>query len=165
MTVDDLLAEAAIRRLHARFVDIAWRKDAAGFAALFAEDGEWKIAGMAIRGRAEIETTFARLLGACERVSMMLGPPLLEINGATATSRTYATEFAKMMDGSFAMTLGIYYDTYICEAGEWLFARRHFALQYRGPADLSSPFVDGPDYGPPPNMPGPDAPTFTRRKP
>lgn len=157
------VAEGEIRQLHARFVDAVWRKDAAAFAALFTRDGEWKIAGLHIRGQDEIEATFARLLGACERVTMIVGTPLLEVDGDKASARVPATEFAKMMDGSSAMTLGIYYDRYVREAGSWRFGWRHFALQYRGPADLSAAFVDCPDYGPPPALPAADAPTFSRR--
>lgn len=159
-----LIAEAAIRQLHARFVDAVWRKDADSFAGLFAEDGEWKIATLHFRGRAEVQGAFAKLLGACERVVAIPSPPILEIGQGTATGRVYVTEFAKMGDGTSAFTIGIYYDRYVEEAGEWKFQWRHFALQYRGPADLPAPFVECPDYGPPPNLPAPDEPTFTRRK-
>lgn len=160
-----LIAEAAIRQLHAQFVDAAWRQDADAFAGMFAEDGVWKIAGMEIVGRDEIRSTFARLLGACERVSMIVNPPLLEVRGGEATSRTYVTEFARMKaDGAFAMTIGTYHDWYV-ETGEgWRFRRRHFGLQYRGPADLTGSFVEGSDQGAFPAMPALDAPTFTRRK-
>jgi len=74
-------------------------------------------------------------------------------------------KLAKMADGSSAMTIGNYFDTYV-EAGKlWLFQRRHFGLQYRGPTDLSAAYVNSPDYGSPPAMPGPDEPTYTRRNP
>lgn len=161
---DLVAADCAIRQLHARFLDAVWRKDADAFAGCFAPDGEWKIAGLHMRGREEVGTTFAKLLGACERVQIILGIPLLDVNGSTAIGRIQATEFAKMMDGTSAMTLGIYHDRYVEVEGRWLFQWRHWALHYRGPADLSAPFVECPDYGPFPGLPGPDEPTFTRRK-
>ncbi|MGB8364934.1 MAG: YybH family protein [Rhizomicrobium sp.] len=160
---DFLVADCAIRQLHARFVDAVWRKDADAFADCFAEDAEWKIATMHMRGRNEIGSTFAKLLGACKRVRIILGVPVLEVGQGTAVGRIDATEFAKMMDGSAAMTIGVYYDRYVDKGGRWLFQWRHWGLHYRGPADLSAPFVDCPDYGPPPGLPGPDEPTFTRR--
>lgn len=159
-----LMADYAIRQLHARFVDAVWRKDAAAFAGTFAPDGEWKIAGLHLRGREEIEATFARLLGACAHVIVNLSPPVLEIGAGEASGRIHATEFTRMMDGAFAMTFGVYHDLYVGRGEDWHFARRHFALQYRGPADMSAEFVTGTDYGPFPNRPAPDAPTFTRRK-
>lgn len=161
---DFVAADCAIRQLHARFLDAVWRKDADAFANCFAPDGEWKIAGLHMRGREEVGATFAKLLGACERVQIILGLPLLEVNGSTAVGRIQATEFAKMMDGTSAMTLGIYHDRYVEVEGRWLFQWRHWALHYRGPSDLSAPFVESPDYGAFPGLPDPDEPTFTRRK-
>ena len=158
-----VIAEYGIRQLHARFADAVWRKDAEAYADCFAEDAEWKIATMHIRGRADIGGTFAKLLAACARVQIIAGTPLLEIGQGTATGRIHVTELAKMVDGSSALTLGVYYDRYVEEAGRWRFQWRHFGLHYRGPTDLSAALVECPDYGPPPGIPGPDEPTFTRR--
>ena len=101
-----VLADSGIRQLHARFVDAVWRKDTEAYAACFAEDAEWKIATMHIRGRADIGSTFGKLMAACARVQMIPGMPVLEIGRGTATGRIQITEFAKMADGSSAMTLG-----------------------------------------------------------
>ena len=158
-----VIAEYGIRQLHARFADAVWRKDAGAYADCFAEDAEWKIATMHIRGRADIGGTFAKLLAACARVQIIAGTPLLEVGQGTATGRIQITELAKMADGSSAMTLGVYYDRYVEEAGRWRFQWRHFGLHYRGPTDLSAALVECPDYGPPPGIHGPDEPTFTRR--
>ncbi len=160
---DFVLAESGIRQLHARFADAVWRKDTEAYAQCFAEDAEWKIATMHIRGRAEIAGTFGKLMAACARVQMITGTPLLELGQGTASGRLQITELAKMADGSSAMTLGVYYDRYVEHAGRWLFQWRHFGLHYRGPADLSAALVECPDYGPPPGLPGADEPTFTRR--
>jgi hypothetical protein len=158
-----VIADSGIRQLHARYIDAVWRQDVDAFANCFAEYGEWKIAGLHMRGRAEIAGTIARLLGACERVLMTLGLPVLEVGRGTATGRIQCLEFAKLRDGSSAMTIGIYYDRYVEEGGHWRFQWRHWALHYRGPTDLSAQFIEGPDYGRFPNMPGPDEPTLTRR--
>ena len=161
---DFLLADSGIRQLHARFCDAVWRQDAEAFANCFAENGEWKIAGMHICGRAEIGSLIAKFLAACERVLVMPSIPLLEVGDGSATGRLHLLEFAKMRDGSSALTVGVYYDRYVEEGGAWRFQWRHFALHYRGPTDLSETLVESPDYGPPPALPGTDEPTFTRRK-
>ena len=163
MNNEFLMAECGIRQLQARCIDTVWRKDAEAFAACFAESGEWKIAGLHMRGRAEIATTFGRLLGLCERVALTAGTPVLQVDKGTAVGRVQCIEFAKMMDGTSAMTIGIYYERYVQEGDQWLFHWRHWAMQYRGPADLSAQFVKSTDYGAFPNMPGPDEPTFTRK--
>jgi hypothetical protein len=46
----------------ARFLDAVWRKDADSLATCFVQDGEWKLAGLHMRGRSEINRTFAALL-------------------------------------------------------------------------------------------------------
>lgn len=159
---DFVVADSGIRQLHARFIDAVWRKDADAFARCFAEDAEWKIAGQHFRGRGEIGATIGKLLGACARVQIMAGTPILEVGQGTATGRIQMTELARMADGSSAMTLGVYYDRYLEGGDRWLFQWRHYALHYRGPVDLSADLVDSPDYGPFPGMPAPDEPTLTR---
>lgn len=162
---DFVVADCGIRQLYARFADAVWRKDNDAFADCFAADGEWKIASLHFRGRAEIAGAFGKLLAICARVQIITGTPLLEVGRGTAAGRIAITELAKMTDGSSAMTLGIYYDRYVQEGDRWRFAWRHFGLHYRGPVDLSADLVECPDYGPFPGMPGPDEPTFTRRAP
>lgn len=160
---DFLIAESAIRQLQARCVEAIWRKDAKAFASCFAADGEWKIAGMHMRGRAEIEATFAKLLGLCEKVITNVSTPILEVGDGTAFGRSYVVENAKLMSGATAHTIGIYYERYVETPEGWKFKWRHWSLQYRGPNDLSAPFYDSPDYGPHPGMPGPDEPTTVKK--
>ena len=54
------VADSGIRQLYARYIDAVWRKDADAFGKCFAENAEWKIAGMHMRGRAEISGAIAR---------------------------------------------------------------------------------------------------------
>lgn len=159
---DFMEAECAIRQIYARFSDAAFRQDADAYADLFAEDGEWKIAGMHLKGREEIRATFGKLLGYTKKVTLLLGLPLLEVDGDTAISRISCTELTKMPDGSSSLAIGIYYDRFVKQGGSWVFQWRHFSLTYRGPMDYSEQLVESPDYGPFPGMPAPDEPTQTR---
>ena len=95
---------------------------------------------------------------------MMPGASTLKVGEGVATGRLQFTEYGKLKDGSSALRIGIYYDNFIEQAGHWRFQSRHLGLHYSGPTDLSAALVECPDYGPPPGMPGPDEPTFTRRK-
>lgn len=162
--MSDFAADFAIRQLHAGFIDAVWRKDADAFAELFTTDGEWKIAGMHMRGREEIRGSFGKLLGVCDKVRIILGLPQLDITGETAVGRVHVTELAKMMDGASAITLGCYYDQMAVEDGRWLFKWRHWGMFYRGPFELSGHFVDSPDFGPFPGLPEAEAPTYVRPK-
>ena len=160
---DLVAADCGIRQLHARFVEATWRMDAASFAQCFAEQGEWKIAGLHLRGRDAIGATIGRMLaGAYRRVLLNVGLPVQDVVDGGVVGRVPVTEFAQMLDGSSAMSIGIYHDWYVEEDGRWHFAKRHWNFQYRGPMDLSGHFIDRPDDGPPPGMPGPEEPTYVR---
>lgn len=157
-----LVADSGIRQLHARFIDAVWRQDAEEFAACWTTDGVWKIAGMALTGREAIADACVRLLGRCEKIHLILGPPILEVSGTTAIGRMNVTEFAKMHDGSTAMTFGWYHDRYAEQDGRWRFASRHWSFKYRGAPDLTAPFIDTPDYGAFPAFPADDEVTYVR---
>ena len=158
-----VIAECGIRQLHARFGDAVWRQDADEFADCFAENGEWKIAGMHMRGRPEIADACNRLLGRCSHIHLIIGLPILEVNGSTAIGRLSMTEFARVNDGSTAMTIGYYHDRYVETGGRWHFRSRHWSMKYRGAPDLTGAFADTPNYGLFPAFPAPDEPTFVRK--
>ena len=159
---DFVSADCGIRQLHGRFMDAVWRQDAACFSGCFATDGVWKIAGKKMQGRDEIAQACVSMLGRCERIQLITLPAMFELTEGGANGRLHMIEFAKMNDGSSAMTIGIYHDRYVEEGGLWRYAWRHWSMQYRGPADLSAAFVDSPDYGAFPGAPGPDEPTYVR---
>lgn len=161
--MDSVIADLGIRQLYGRYIDAVWRKDAEAFGDCFTQDGVWKLAGMQMDGRASITATIGQFLGVCERVLIIPGSPVLEFGKGTATGRVHATELSKMVDGTSAMTIGVYYDRYVEEQGVWRFGRRHWALHYRGPVDMSAALVPSPDYGAPPNQPHDDEPTLTMR--
>jgi uncharacterized protein (TIGR02246 family) len=160
---DFLIAESAIRQLHARYVDALWRKDPESFADLFTVDAEWKIAGMHLRGRDQIKSEFAKFMRHIERTFMIFGTPILQVGDGIASSRTHVTENNKFADGRSASTIGIYYERFVEEGDRWRFKWRHWNLYYIGPPDLSAPFYQCKDFGPPPGMPSPDDPTTVRK--
>ncbi len=162
--MDQFVAAAVgVQQLHARFVDAVFRQDIAAFAECFASHGVWKIAGMELAGREAIHTAAGNLLGRCEKIQLIAQMPILDVTGDTAKGRQQVTELAKMPDGAGFITFGVYHDRYVLEDGRWRFARRHWAFKYRGPFDLSAPFVPTPDYGAFPDGPEDDEETFVRK--
>jgi ketosteroid isomerase-like protein len=158
-----LIAESAIRQLYARYTDAVFRKDSASFIDCFAAEAEWKIAGMNLRGHAQIVDQFKKFMATTERVLMFPGTPILDIGDNSASGRTYVTEYVKLANGQAIRTIGIYYDRFVKQQDGWRFLWRHWTLSYYGPPDFSAPFYDAPDYGPPPAMPGADEPTVIRQ--
>ncbi len=159
---DWLLAEAGVRRLYGLYADALWRKDTAAFGACFAQDAVWKIAGRKLQGRAEIVAGFEAFTTSAHKVAMFTGLPIVSLNGDEVTGRTQVTEYSKLKDGAAIRTLGIYYDRFAEADGRWMFRWHHFDMSYYGPPDLSAPYFDCADYGPPPGFPGRDAPTTVR---
>lgn len=159
---DMIAADFGIRQLHARFADAVWRQDADLFAACWSSDGLWKIAGMEVRGRAALTDACRMMLGRCSHIHLITGLPILEADGDTVLGRLAMTEFARMQDGSTAMTIGWYHDRYVEEDGLWRFAKRHWSFKYRGAPDLTGFYAETPNYGAFPDGPREDEATFVR---
>jgi uncharacterized protein (TIGR02246 family) len=156
--MDDLAAiSAGVKQLHARYTDAVWRKDAEAFAACFAPDGEWRISGMVMRGRAEIGDTIARILGRMHRVLFTYGDPVIDRVDGELVARVMVNERVAWADGQTNISIGRYYERLAEVEGRLCFAWRLFELHYRGPPDLTGDWFDHADYGPPPGMPPLDA--------
>ncbi len=159
----DLIAvDLGVRQLHARFADAVWRQDDAEFSGCFASDGLWKIAGMEIAGREKIAEACRTMLGRCSHIHIITGLPILELIGTGAKGRLNMTEFARMQDGSTAMTIGWYHDDYVLEGEQWCFKKRHWSMKYRGAPDLTGHFAYTPNYEAFPDGPADDETTYVR---
>lgn len=153
-----VLAESGIRQLQARCIDAVWRKDFAAFGDCFAEDAEWRIAGKVLRGRSQCIAFLEQMMPNIDRVLMTMQTPILEVGEGTAIGRTYMTEMTARKGRSPVLPIGIYYDRFVRQGERWRYAWHHYQSYYYGPADLSGPFANFVDYGPPFGMPGPDEP-------
>jgi ketosteroid isomerase-like protein len=163
VTMEFLLAEAAVRQLHARYVDAVFRSDVEAFGQCFAEDAEWRVGGNVMRGRSEAMAFIRNVFPQFDRLFMTFRTPLLHIgDGGAISSRTYVSENSRFADGRAFAPIGIYFERFVHEGGRLRFKWRLFQTRYAGPPDLSEPFFDLPDYGPPPAMPPLDEITYDR---
>ena len=153
--------EAEIRQFHGLYADAVWRKDYDAFGDCFTEDAQWRISGMVLQGREQIVWNLRRLMPRFRRILMTFRTPILQVVGdGQATGRTYVTEQSALINGDPATTIGIYYERFVHQGDRWRCNWRLFQLHYMGAEDLSGPFFDNPDFGPPPHMPDLDAPTY-----
>ena len=150
---DYLIAEAGIRRLHARYADAVFRKDYVSFAECFTPDAQWLIVGRTLHGPGEIVAFLEARMARFHWVLMTFGTPLLELGQNSATGRTYVTEQSAAKDGQHTSSVATYYERFHEQNGEWKRSWAMFQLHYLGPADLSGTFFPQTDYGPPPAMP------------
>jgi hypothetical protein len=154
------VADAAVRQLHARYCDAAYRKDYDSFGDCFTEDCEWRIGGAILKGRSNIVDHAQKVFARFKRIFVTLRTPILDVGDGVASARTYLTEQNVLNDGTSIHPIGIYFERFVDCGDRWRFKWRLFQTHYVGPADLSGNFYDQPDYGAPPNMPAFDATTL-----
>jgi hypothetical protein len=159
---DFVVAEAAIRQLHGRYVDAVWRKDVEAFGDCFAVDSEWRVGGRIMRGRQEAMDLMRGVFPQFTRILMTFRTPILQVGEGVASGRTYVSENSQFADGRGFGPIGIYFEHFVDEGDKWRFKWRLFQTQYAGPPDLSGSFIEVPDYGPPPAMPPLDEITYDR---
>ncbi|GAA1605881.1 hypothetical protein GCM10009789_69970 [Kribbella sancticallisti] len=117
--------------LQAEFTDAGMTHDLDRFAALFTEDGRWVIPGVEEFGsRAEIRAGIERLQKLWQYFVQNAHPGVLELEGDTATGRTYIQEFGLMRDGNSYANYALYHDRYRRTENGWKFAERVYEVRY-----------------------------------
>jgi hypothetical protein len=154
---DFVVAEAAVRQLHAHYTDAVWRKDHVAFGDCFTEDCEWRISGMILRGRAEITQFMKDAFPRYRFILINLRTPVLQVGDGRAWGRTYMSEQSMFADGRPYGPIGVYYEHFLEQSDRWRFSWRLFHTSYSGPPDLSGSFFENADFGPAPAMPPRDA--------
>jgi uncharacterized protein (TIGR02246 family) len=121
----------AIHGLFMRYRQCLDEKDFSGYAALFAEDGEFVAAGASAKGRAGIEELVDGMRGslltavAGDDLHIVVNPEIL-IDGDRATARSTWIYLVRGDDGEPTLSkVGHYEDVLIRENGGWRFARRY----------------------------------------
>lgn len=134
--VEDLL------QIHQLFVDYGRhldKRDFHAYAQLFSEDGELLLGPLArARGRAEIETVMAKVLGDVPGANVhIISSPAVELDGDRATAEVMWTVLNRSTKGNPVLTMvGHHVDDLVREDGCWRFARRS------GFVDIPSPSAD-----------------------
>lgn len=160
--MDPMKAEFEIRQLHARYTHAICRKDAHSVGELFAEDGEWRVGGQIMTGRANIVAFLEGVFPQFQRIAMMFFTPVVSVTPDEISSRVFVVERSRFADGRPFSPLGIYFDRFVEVDGALRFKWRLFQTQYAGGPDMMADFLDVPDYGPPPMMPPLDEETIDR---
>ncbi|OLZ68064.1 hypothetical protein AV521_21360 [Streptomyces sp. IMTB 2501] len=136
-----------IEALRGEFTDAAMMRDRARLAALFTPDGVLRMPNVPVEliGREEIRTGRERLQSQWDFFVQNSHPGTIQIDGDTATGRTYMQEIVRLLDGRSGLNFAIYHDTYRRTPEGWKFAERVYEVRY----------VDNTPLGG--SAPGPDA--------
>ncbi len=120
----------AIHMLSMRYRQCLDEKDFSGYAALFAEDGEFVAAGGTAKGRTAIEELVDGMRGslltavAGDDLHIVVNPEI-SIDGDSAIARSTWIYVVRGDDGEPSLCkVGHYEDALIREDGNWRFARR-----------------------------------------
>jgi len=135
-----------IDALRAEFTDAAMMRDRSRLAALFTTDGVLRMPNVPIElvGREQIRIGGERLQSRWDFFVQNSHPGIIEIEGDTATGRTYLQELARLIDGSSGQNFAVYHDTYRRTAEGWRFAERVYEVRYVDLTPLGG-FAPGPD--------------------
>jgi uncharacterized protein (TIGR02246 family) len=118
-----------IRRLYIDYGRHLDAGDRAAYAALFARDAKLRL-GPVLRadGRDEIERAAAKVVKLAPDGSKssvhLLGSPLVELDGDTATGECVWAAVSRNDDGTPRVLVGRHVDRLVREDGRWRFARR-----------------------------------------
>jgi len=126
-TLRALADESAIRDLARRYAHCVWQRDAAGAAALFAEDGVMDTGdGPPLEGRAAILDEYTKTFDGSGFFPFVHNH-VIDLDGDRATGTTYLELHAEV-DGRRMEGRGWYEDAYARTSEGWRFARRKLKL-------------------------------------
>jgi ketosteroid isomerase-like protein len=121
-----------IEALRGEFTDAIMMRDYDRFAALFTEDGAWRIPYINVEhvSRAEIRAAIERMQGIWEYFVQITHPGTVDVDGDTAVGRAYISELGHKRDGNSELNYSIYHDRYERTADGWKFSERVFEVKY-----------------------------------
>jgi ketosteroid isomerase-like protein len=127
-----ILDRVEIEFLCGEFTDALMVRDFDRFAALFTEDGAWRIPYIDVEfvGRAEIRAAIERMQGLWEYFVQTVHPGSVRVDGDTASGRSYITEFGRMRSGRDELNYALYHDRYRRTPDGWRFTERVYEVRY-----------------------------------
>jgi uncharacterized protein (TIGR02246 family) len=117
----------AIQELVAEYGDAVSRRDKAGFAATWAEDGVWHLPWLEpVTGRDAIADVWEGQIANYPFHNFRGYMGSIEIDGRRATGRLWTSEIVVNLHGASGTVTGLYEDEFVKQGDRWLFARKSF---------------------------------------
>ncbi|HEX3296588.1 MAG TPA: nuclear transport factor 2 family protein [Nocardioides sp.] len=128
----DLADRIEIEALRAEFTDAAMMNDHERLGSLFTPDGAVRIpdAGINAVGPAQITGMGERRESLAACFVQNGHPGRIEIDGDTASGRSYMYELFRLHDGTCHVNYAVYHDRYQRTSDGWRFAERVYQIKY-----------------------------------
>lgn len=131
-----------IEALRAEFTDAVMMRDPARIAALFTDDGVLRMPDVPLESIGPaIARDSERLQGAWDFFVQSSHSGAVELDGDSASGRTYVHELARLTDGREGVNYGVYHDRYRRTENGWRFAERTYEVRYFDPSALGGTAV------------------------
>jgi ketosteroid isomerase-like protein len=125
-----------------RYADAVCRRDADQWASCWAEDAVWVLDDERhVRGRDAIVGQWLTEMAKYRAVIQLVANGDWMTDGTDATGRWYIHEHNLRADGSRAVLVAYYDDSYRRTGGDRLFTRRQLTRLYQGAPDLTGTFA------------------------
>jgi len=121
-----------IEALRGEFTDAAMMHDYDRGASLFIPDGVVRIPhiGAELVGREQIRAVGERLQALLDYFVQTTHPGTIQLDGDTASGRTYMSELIRFRDGRSELNYAIYHDRYQRTGDGWKFTERAYEVRY-----------------------------------
>jgi ketosteroid isomerase-like protein len=152
-----------IEALRGEFTDAAMMRDRARLASLFTPDGVLRMPNIPAElvGREQIRVGGERLQSQWDFFVQNTHPGSIQLDGDTATGRTYIQEIARTLDGRQGLNFAIYHDRYQRTADGWKFTERVYEVRYLDTSELAGSAPGSMPDGSVPDGSVPDGPDAT----
>jgi ketosteroid isomerase-like protein len=131
-SLQDIADRLDIEALRAEFTDASMMRDWDRFASLFTDDGAWRMPhiNQELVGRQTIRVSVERLRGLWEYFVQSVHQGTIELDGDTASGRSYVSEFGRFHDGKSNLNYSVYHDRFRRTPDGWKFTERLYEVRY-----------------------------------
>ena len=135
----DIADRVEIEALRGEFTDAAMMRDYDRLASLFTPDGALRMPNIPadLDGQDQIRAWGARVPEFVDFLVQTTHPGTIQLNGDTASGRTYLQEIGRARDGRQGMNFAIYHDHYRRTDEGWKFTERIYEVRYEDDSPLT----------------------------
>jgi ketosteroid isomerase-like protein len=128
-----------IEALRGEYTDAVMMRDYDRFASLFTHDALVRIpdANVELAGREELRAGIERLQGEWEYFVQTTHPGAIQLEGDTASGRSYIQELGHLRDGRSVVNCALYHDRYQRTPDGWKFTERVYEVRYLDTSPLA----------------------------